>query len=87
LTKRDIALKFEAYLKDEAHLYRTHQNGKKLALANREVFKQFANQYATQIIEQLGLTILPPAYARTLSKVERLLQAVKQADLDEEIHL
>ncbi|MBD1846694.1 hypothetical protein H6F89_25435 [Cyanobacteria bacterium FACHB-63] len=87
LTKRDIALKFEAYLNDESHLYRTQQNGKKLALANREVFKQFANQYATQIIQQLGLTIPLPAYARTLSKVERLLQSLKQTDLDQEIQL
>ena len=87
LTKREIAHKFETYLSDESHLYRTDQTGKKLALANREIFKQFANQYATQIIEQLGLTIPLPAQARTLSKVERLLQTVKQADLDEAIQL
>ncbi|MBW4528428.1 MAG: hypothetical protein KME18_25170 [Phormidium tanganyikae FI6-MK23] len=87
LTKREIAHKFEAYLNEESHLYRTDQTGKKLALANREIVKQFSNQYATQIISHLGLTLPLPAQARTLSKVECLLQTVKQTDLDDAIQL
>ncbi len=88
-TKGVIAQRFEAYVHNEDHLYRVDKQGKRVALSRRYIFQKFANHYVDGLVQALGLEIRPLKQMRTLSKVERLIQFIRQPslDLNEEIQL
>ncbi|MCY6494604.1 hypothetical protein [Leptolyngbya sp. GGD] len=88
-TKGVIAQRFEAYVQNEDHLYRVDKQGKRVALSRRYIFQKFANHYVDGLVQALGLEIRPLKQMRTLSKVDRLIQFVRQSpqDLEEPILL
>jgi len=81
-TRAQLVKRFEEYLSKPENYFRKNKAGKNVALLRPELFRNFANRYAEQVAEALGIRLLS-SRVRSVSKRERLLAELMQGDLAE----